>query len=46
MLSKNYFFYEWLIIEKKITQEYFEKLNKIDILKLRVEFNKYWRNIK
>lgn len=43
MTNKEYFFYEWLIIEKKVTSEKFKTLTKSDFSKLKTEFEEVWK---
>jgi hypothetical protein len=39
--KEEYFFYEWLIIEKKMSKEEFDKLTDEEFKNLKLEFMKF-----
>lgn len=43
--QNDYFFYEWLIIEKKITKEKFEKLSMSEMVNFRKEYRIFERGL-
>lgn len=45
-ISKDdYFFYEWLIIGKKITTKEFEQMEPSELAALRAEYDKFKNNL-
>lgn len=44
MNQTEYFFYEWLILGKKMTQEEFEKLSKEELERLKLEFIEFYKS--
>jgi len=46
MESEEYFYYEWLIIEKQMTSEMYLSLSYKEIYNLIEEYNKFRNNIK
>lgn len=41
--KEEYFFYEWLILEKGVTNEVFKDLTRQDFISLRLEYEQ-WKN--
>jgi hypothetical protein len=41
----EYFFYEWLIIEKKLNKEQFKQLNSDEFKMLKHEFIKFYNRV-
>lgn len=46
MNETEYFFYEWLIIGKQMTQEEFNNLNEDEFENLKNEYAKFYKNIR
>jgi len=44
--KKDYFFYEWLIVGKKISEEKFKQLKPTEIKALKTEYSKFERTEK
>jgi len=45
-ISKDdYFFYEWLIIQKQMTIDVYKKLSAKELIELKVEFNLFYKNL-
>jgi hypothetical protein len=42
----EFFFYEWVIIEKRISEKDFSELTKEEIWKLKEEFTEFYINLK
>lgn len=46
MNKEEYFFYEWLILGKKMTEEQFKQLTSLEFNKLMVEYKKFAKGLK
>lgn len=45
MSKEEYFFYEWMIIHKGITEDHYKLLTEDEIMKLKVEFYLFYRGL-
>ena len=46
MNKENYFFYEWLILDKKITEEQFKQLTSLEFNKFMIEYKEFKKGLK
>ena len=42
----EYFFYEWVIVERKIEKETFENLTDVEFKNLKLEFIEFYKKLK
>jgi len=45
MNEEEYYFYEWIILGKQMTQEEFEKLSKTEFENLKLEYAKFCKKL-
>jgi len=46
MTAEEYFFYEWLVIQKHLTEETFKQLTDDDFMQLKIEYAVFKRSLK